>query len=159
VNAAQTSGFLSLAGVALRTSATKADLRKPEWAYRFWRAGHDKTVRAVQVFHAMRRIDRIKSLIIQGRPLMDYVSSEYGMALVLDQHVNRPGHVVATLEAALTGLPVPSTWSNADEAAFLDRYLAKRASTTMTHSTERAEAIHTAVVSGDLSAGRGSFVG
>ena len=67
-------------------------------------------------------------------------SSEYGVALLLDEHVNRPGHVPGTLGAALrqlttgSGLPDPTGWTDADEAKLLDLYLEARNGTSMTAS-------------------------
>ena len=39
---------------------------------------------------------------LEGRPICDFITSEYGVALLLDQHVNRRGDVITTLVEALT---------------------------------------------------------
>ena len=85
------------------------------------------------------------------------------MALLLDQHVNRPGNVPSTLAAAVnqfinaTGKSDPSVWTDQDEAALLDIYIQRRSTTSMTDSTKRANQIRQAVNSGLASAKRGSF--
>jgi hypothetical protein len=53
------------------------------------------------VAHAGGRIARFADKPVHGHPLRSWCSSELGMALLLDQHVNRPGHVLATLDTAL----------------------------------------------------------
>jgi hypothetical protein len=144
----------------LATAADKARLRGPEWAYRFWRAGHDDTVRQAQVEHAMARIDRFYGAAVAGATVREYVTSEYGVALLLDEHVNRPGHVPGTLAQAVgafvqaTGRNDPAQWGDADEAGLLEHYLAARARTTMTNSDARARAI---ADGGTASTARGSF--
>jgi hypothetical protein len=49
-------GYLVLNNQRLDTSDKKEVLRKPLWAYRFWRAAHDSGVRRVQVMLAMERV-------------------------------------------------------------------------------------------------------
>ena len=93
-------GFLVLDGQALNTPTRKSVLRKPIWGYRFWRAGHDTDVRACEIEHAMARIDvfyRGARSVLGGKAVSDFITSELGVALLLDQHVNRPGHVPKTL--------------------------------------------------------------
>jgi hypothetical protein len=160
-------GFLALGGQRLADADAKAVLRQPIWAYRFWRAAHDPAMRRCQVEHAMARVDvfyRLPRPALGGRAVSDYVSSEYGVALLLDEHVNRPGHVPGTLGAALRqlttggGLPDPAGWTDADEAKLLDLYLEARQGTSMTDSEARADRISQAADAGQLSRRRGSFV-
>jgi hypothetical protein len=156
-------GYLTLNGQRLGTVAAKIVLRQPIWAYRFWRAGHDPAVRRCEVEHAMARVDvfyRLPRPQLSGRAVGDYVTSEYGVALLLDEHVNRPGHVPGTLASALAKLGDrgdPASWTDADEAALLERYIEARNATTMTNSEERAAAIGDALDAGRLSSQRGSF--
>jgi hypothetical protein len=158
-------GFLVLEGQTLNTGAKKKVLRENIWAYRFWRAAHDQEVRRAQIALAMSRVGTFYPVPIPGRSqkLSDYISSEYGVALLLDEHVNRPGHVPKTLLAAVTafvsggGRKDPKTWTTADESKVLDLYLVKRAQTNMTDSDKRAAATLKHVESGNLSAERGSF--
>jgi hypothetical protein len=153
-----------LDGRRLGDADAKGVLCRPVWAYRFWRAGHDPAVRRCQVEHAAARVDvfyRPPRARLGGRPLSDFVTSEYGVALLLDEHVNRPGHVPGTLAAALDGLPArgrdPAAWTDEDEAALLGRYVAARNATGMTSPQERAATIGRAVAAGWLSPRRGSF--
>jgi hypothetical protein len=100
---------------------------------------------------------------ILGRPVADYVTSQYGVALLLDQHVNRPGHVPKILEQAINrfysqgGSKTPESWSIADELRVLDIYLELRHQTSMTDSRQRAQRTLDAVRLGLASDQRGSF--
>lgn len=160
-------GFFSLNGAIVKTAADKGTkLRTLPMAYRFFRAGQDDRMRAVEVEYAASRIDlfyRDDHHKINNRFVGDFVSSEFGVALILDQHVNRPGNVPGTLAGAVnqfvaaTGKNDPSTWTDQDEARVLNIYIQRRASTGMTDSTGRADKIRQAVDSGLASAQRGSF--
>jgi hypothetical protein len=159
-------GFFSLNGTTLKTPQQKSQLRTLDWAYRFWLSGQDDTVRQAQVEHAMSRVDlfyRCPRCLINTRFVGDYVSSEYGVALLLDQHVNRPGHVPGTLARAVAtlvgqlGADAPQGWQNTQEQRLLDLYLANRAQTSMTDSNARAQRILQAVNAGLASNKRGSF--
>ena len=161
-------GYMVLNTRRLDTPDSKDVLRRPIWAYRFWRAAHDPGVRRSQVNHSMERVDlfyKVPQPTLEGKLISDFVNSEYGVALLLDEHVNRPGHVPPTLVAALktfndqTGKGNPAGWTTADEGALLKLYLQARAGTNMTDSQKRADAIHDAVGDGRLSVERGSFVG
>ena len=157
-------GKFVLDGATLATAAAKEKLRTLEWAHRFWLAGHDDAVRAVQVKQAMDRLQvfyRSPKHQIRGLAIADYVSSECGVALLLDQHVNRPGHVPKTLRAAveaLAGLPAdPAKWTDTHERKLLQKYIELRAATNMTDSNKRAQVVLEAVGDGIISDARGSF--
>jgi hypothetical protein len=160
-------GFFSLNGSVVRTAADKqAKLRTLEWAFRFFRAGHDDVMRQAEIEYAASRIDlfyRDASHKVRNLFVADFVSSEFGVALLLDQHVNRPGHVPSTLATAVNqfisagGKADPSTWTDQDEANVLNIYIQRRKSTSMTDSDARADRIRQAVNKGLASAKRGSF--
>jgi Putative peptidoglycan binding domain len=158
-------GAFAIDGVALDSAAAKEGLRTLEWAHRFWLAGHNDTVRAVQIRQAMDRLGifyRSPRHVINGRTVADYVSSELGVALLLDQHVNRPGHVPKTLRSAIERmgrrLPSdPSTWGDAHERDLLHEYVDLRSATNMTDSTKRAQVVFEALAEGTISDRRGSF--
>jgi hypothetical protein len=116
--------------------------------------------------YAASRIDlfyRDASHKINNRFIADFVSSEFGVALILDQHVNRPAHVPQTLAGAVTqfinstGKSDPTNWTDADELNLLNIYIARRANTSMTDSTDRANRVRQAVTNGLASDRRGSF--
>jgi hypothetical protein len=158
-------GRFALDGTVLRTAVQKARLRTLDWAYRFWLAGHNDVVRRVQIEHAAGRIDdfyRNPRKTIGQRFVADYVTSEYGVALILDQHVNRPGHVPRTLAQAVRAtapeLGPPEAWGTAEEQRLLDRYLDLRHATLMTSSAKRAQETQRVVARGLASDQRGSFV-
>jgi hypothetical protein len=157
-----TSGFLTISDSVLRTPAAKAQLRSAAWAYRFWRAGHDEIVRSCQLALAASRIDGFLHRPVDGRTVGDFMTSEYGVALVLDEHVNRPGHVPATLARAVAALPAkagaPTRWGDAEEGDLIRRYTLARNATNMTDAANRAARIADCVRDGRLSAARGSFV-
>lgn len=159
-------GFFSLNGTTLKTAAQKGQLRTLEWAYRFWLSGQDDTVRQVQIEHAIGRVNlfyKNKNAKIVDRFVADYVTSEFGVALLLDQHVNRPGHVPGTLSRAVDKLVAqlgannPATWTDTQERKLLDIYIDLRAGTSMTDSTKRANTIRAAVTAGLASDKRGSY--
>lgn len=159
-------GFFKLNGTLLNTEALKAPLRSHLWAYRFWRAAHDREVRRAYVRVAIDRIPIFYEAPIAkfgGRPLSDFVTSEEGVAHLLDQHVNRPGHVPNTIIAAIdavvaaTGKTNPSIWSDAEERETIARYLKLREATSMTDPAIRAQRIKVCVETGSLSDRRGSF--
>lgn len=151
-------------GRELKAANDKAFLRSADWAYRFWRAGHHPSVREAQVAHAGGRIARFADNPVHGHPLRSWCSSELAMALLLDQHVNRPGHVPGTLETALGRLLAagnvpadPVQWHDADEKRLIDRYIIDRAATSMTHSDKRASALFQLAKAGKLATSRHSF--
>ena len=152
---------LLLRGVPFRTSQEKDALRDVGWAYRFWRAGHHPSMRACQFDLAASRIELFLNEPTAGRPVRDWLSSELGIALVLDEHVNRPGHVPGTLGSAVAAIGAastdPSSWSKGDEGRLIDAYLEARATTSMTDSQKRAEEITHFVRQGQLSDARASF--
>lgn len=156
-------GYFTLDGETLKTEPQKEKLRTLEWAYRFWRAGHHDLMRVVEIKQAMDRITLFYDSPrhqINHRPVADYVTSEYGVALLLDQHVNRPGHVPQTLEKAVAqmeGAEDPQHWSNDDEQRLLELYVDLRAGTSMTDSNKRAHTLSEAVGNGIISNRRGSF--
>ena len=154
-------GFLTLSGAPLKAAADKEQLRAAEWAYRFWRAGQDATVRACELELAAARIPGFLRLAVSGHSVGDWLSSEYGVALVLDEHVNRPGHVPGTLRTAIQEMGQgadPANWADDEEAALIERYIAARNATSMTDPAQRAIAIGDCVHAGELSDHRGSFV-
>ncbi|MBI5591033.1 MAG: SH3 domain-containing protein [Deltaproteobacteria bacterium] len=160
-------GYFSLNNVLLATVEAKSTLRSLPWAYRFWSAGHDDNVREVQTIHAMERIDlfyRNERWRIRGFYVGDYITSECGVALLLDQHVNRPGHVPATLAKATDALANeidmehPERWGKDEEGLLLKKYLELRSRTSMTDSESRAGRILKKVSTGSISDQRNSYV-
>jgi hypothetical protein len=154
-------GQFTLNGQALQSDADKNQLRQAAWAYRFWRASHGDPMRAAQLDLAASRISRFIGDTCAGFTVGQWLTSEYGIALVLDEHVNRPGHVPGTLAAGIAeiGATDPTGWATADEQKLIAAYLDKRAATTMTNSQQRAASIQSAVTRGVLSDARGSFQG
>ncbi|MEI9903430.1 MAG: SH3 domain-containing protein [Asticcacaulis sp.] len=159
---ATVTGYVSLAGKTLKTAAAKAPLRTAEWAYRFWRSGFSTDMRTAELKLAGSRFARFSALPALGHTVGQWMSSEHAMALMLDEHINRPGNVPKTLVTALTklypgGPPNPAGFSDQDEARLIAQYLLARAKTTMTDSDKRALAIAEACHRGELSTTRGSF--
>jgi hypothetical protein len=160
-------GFLSLNGVAVKTAADKEHkLRTLEMAFRFFKSGQNDTMRRVEIEHAASRIDlfyRDAGHRVNGRFVADFVTSEFGVALILDEHVNRPGHVPGTLTGAVqqfiasTGRADPAVWTTPDERRLLDIYIQRRNGTNMTDSANRADRVRQAVAAGVISDARGSF--
>ena len=162
-----TIGFLSLRDTRLDSPESKAPLRAAEWAYRFWRAAHDDTVRICQIDLAVARIDAFydDAITLPGggttRNINQYITSELGVSLLLDEHVNRPGHVPDTLKNGITDYVKgtrradPFVWTDDDEKKVIQAYIRIRNGTNMTDSQKRADKI---TQSGQVSAQRGSFI-
>jgi hypothetical protein len=157
-------GFLSLNNAPLRTPGDKQVLRSAQWAYRFWRAGHVDSIRRAQADLAAERIRLVCGMTIPGRGTVGaWLTSEHGVALVLDEHINRPSHVPATLAKALDDMIAagasndPTTWTGAQEAELIRRYIAERNTTSMTGSAKRADQIAGCVLSGLIADTRGSY--
>jgi hypothetical protein len=164
--ASATTGRLILNGTLLDTAAEKEQLRQVKWAYRFWRAGQHDAVRLAQFEFAAGRIKRFIDANTSGRPLQAWINSELGIAQLLDEHTNRPGHVPGTVELGLkaefgTSLPDPAGWTRGDERTLLAAYVAARNTrpkSRMTDSAARAQRIQAMADAGKLSIERGSFV-
>jgi len=156
-------GALVLDGEPLDAADKKERLRTLDWAYRFWLAGHDGTMRTVEVKQAMDRVSifyRSSKHAINGHLIADYVKSEVGVALLLDQHVNRPGHVPRTLAAAVQQVNAPAdpaVWTDDHERDLVHTYIELRAATSMTDSDKRAQNVLEAAARGLVSTRRGSF--
>lgn len=159
-------GRLVLNRALLDTAEEKQQLRDVKWAYRFWRAGQHDAVRLAQFDFAAGRVRRFIDADTLGRPLREWIRSELGIAQLLDEHTNRPGHVPGTLERGLralfgSDLPDPSRWKSTDERKLIAAYLKARharVTSRMTDSEARAGRIAKLVEQGKLSDLRGSFV-
>jgi hypothetical protein len=159
-------GYFKLNGDILNKPEKKSYLRTLHWAYRFWLAGQNNDVREVQTLHAASRIECFyheEKKMVGSFFVSDFATSEYFAALLLDQHVNRPGHVPKILAhsvAALDGvidINNPSGWGDDEEKILINKYLELRADTSMTHSQRRAETVYKRVKDGTISDKRGSF--
>ena len=161
-------GWLSINGTRLVTEAQKNLMRQPIWALRFAIAGMDALVQSVQVLQAISRLDRFyfsPSQSLQGFALSQLLSSEYAVALLLDQHVNRPSHVIGCVADAIarSGL-TPARLANSstdNEAVIIQNYLTLRETyggvNAMTKSRERANLIRQEIVKSNLSTQKFSF--
>ncbi|MEL7533386.1 MAG: hypothetical protein AAFN10_18880, partial [Bacteroidota bacterium] len=159
---------LMLNGTQIDTADLKEQFRSNEWAFIFSKALQDKRIRAAQLEHYMERINTFYRND-NYRPQKKYfiselVSSEYGLALLLDHHVNRPGHLMTKwkrdfLGKALTnsGLTNPEVWTTAEEKQFIEAYLILRNASNMTHAKQRADRILRYLELDLLSDQRGSF--
>jgi hypothetical protein len=162
-------GFFSVNGVPIHTPVDKEKkLRTLDRAFQFFQAGQNDVMRQVEVEQAASRIDlfyRDASHRIRGRFIADFMTSEAGVAMILDEHVNRPGHVPGTLAGAVNqlisilGNDNPTAWTDQDERKLIDLYIQKRNQTSMTDSQNRANRIRQAVAAGLASDRRGSFQG
>lgn len=158
-------GRFALRGQMIRSPADKAQLRQAPWAFYFWRAGQDPAVQAMEVKHALSRLEQFydtRSYTAAGHRISELVTSEYGVGLILDNHVNRPAYVKRCLEKALTrtGLHNPSGWGTAEERKLIDSYLDIRAThggSPMTDAAKRARVTKKYLDRGVISDRRGSF--
>lgn len=158
-------GRFSFGGRLIRTAADKAPLRTAPWAFYFWRAGQDPAVQAMEFKHALARLEWFydtDDYTADGHRISQLVTSEYGVALLLDNHVNRPAHVRKILAEALarTGLPDPKSWGTEEERKLIAAYLDIRVTygrPAMTDAPERAKRTKSYLTKGLISDGRDSF--
>lgn len=159
-------GYFSLRGSKIKTPAAKAQLRQAPWAFYFWLAGQDPAIQAMEIKHALARLDQFYStdryMVDNKYRVSDLVTSEYGVGLILDNHVNRPAYVKACLARALTqtGLPNPGAWGTEEERKLIDAYLKIRVSygrSPMTDAEKRARVTKKYLKNGAISDRRGSF--
>ena len=168
VDVGRKTGWFSYRGKKLVSDADKAMLREPIWTYRFARAGADIEVRAAQIVHAINRINQfyfVKSSQLDGYALADLITSEYGVALLLDSHVNRPGYVRGCVAEALNRSHLTaaqmSSGGDEEERRVLNNYLEimeTYGKWPMTDARQRAAVTRGYVVDDIISAKRGSFV-
>jgi LysM repeat protein len=161
-------GFITLNNVVQNTDARKTAFRNNNWALRFALAGKEPAICAVQVLHAINRFNRfyfVKDADFGGLSINDMLSSEYAASLLLDQHVNRPGHVKAVVAAALSQANfTPQQIANgtdADELKVINKYLAIRKTfgkSPMTNSDTRAKVVQHFLDKGLIKATKKSFV-
>lgn len=160
-------GWLSLDGSRLVTAQEKNQLRDYAWVLRFARAGADRRIQAVQVLHAITRLDGFyfqSQADLDGYTLAQLVSSEYGVALLLDNHVNRPGYVLRTVAVGMQQAQLRAAQLAAGgtevERRFLHHYLIARETygrNPMTHARERADVTRRYLGNGIISDAKGSF--
>ena len=139
-------GYFILNEKRIDTPQEKEVFRTAGWGYRFWLACQNPAVQAIQIEHAISRLKTFyyKTRSINGLYAMsDIITSEYGVALILDNHVNRPGYVAKCITQALqeTGLSNPTDWTTTEERQVLDAYLRIRETfgkSPMTHADKRA---------------------
>ncbi|MBF0450087.1 MAG: SH3 domain-containing protein [Candidatus Magnetomorum sp.] len=158
-------GYFLLNNKRLNTEDQKEKLRDLNIIYRFWLAAHDDDMRHVQIKHAIARIKTFyqnEKLMIGRNIIEEIISSEYGVALLLDQFVYGPGQLLSCLESAVKILKKkgiskkPERWTSEDERELIKNYLKSR-ETVMTDSNNRAGKIYVKVQSGELSNERHSF--
>ena len=90
------------------------------------------------------------------------ITSEYGVGLILGNHVNRPGYVKPCLEKVLNeaNLPEPSLWTTEEEMELSNGYLpirVKYGKYPMTDANKRAEVTKKYLENGTISSQQDSF--
>ena len=157
-------GFVTLNGKKINRAQDKAQFRSGEWSFVFWKGGNtNKYIKAIQVEHALSRLKTFYwKMKINGFPIADIITSEYGVGLILDNHVNRPGYVKPCIRKAMqeTGLMNPKTWGKREEQRVIEAYVRIRATyggSPMTHANKRAAVTKKYVTNGLISMERNSF--
>lgn len=136
-----TYGFISLNGEKIQNRTVKETFRSSEWVYRFWRAGLDQKVQATEISHGLSRLKNFYwKWKIHGFALSEIITSEYGVGLILDNHVNLPLLVKLAVRDAMTetGLMNPTNWTTVEEERLIEAYLKKRAQTLYRTEEDRA---------------------
>ena len=167
VDVGSKTGWFSYRGEKLVSAADKSVLREHIWAYRFARAGADIEVQAAQIRHAVNRINQFYftgSSKLKGHSLAELITSEYGVALLLDNHVNRPGYlhscVAAALERSNLTAEELARGGDEEEQLVIKNYLDVRETYgkyPMTDARQRASVTRGYVVDGIISTNRGSL--
>lgn len=162
-----THGHIVLHGQTINTEKEKSQFRSPRWCFHFWKAGQDRLVQTVSLMHAFSRINVFhhdSNYQVNGHDIAAIVTSEYGMALILDNHVNRPAYIKPCLTKAMemVGLAEtdPRTWDTSEERALLAEYLdirTKHGRSPMTDAKKRARVTKKYLTRGIISDERGSF--
>ncbi|MEM6348716.1 MAG: peptidoglycan-binding domain-containing protein [Bacteroidota bacterium] len=169
----EVNGYMSYNGTVLRSTSSKEQFRSIDWAFRFWEAGLDPRVQIVEILHGLSRIYSFyhhSSYTPLNKFYIDQlVTSEYGVALLLDHHVNRPGHLMkyaigkkdiigqAMKDAKLENTN-PAQWTMNEEMALINAYIPLRLASSVTHADKRTDVVQSAFQRGELSAERGSFM-
>jgi len=167
VDVNQKVGWFSHRGKKLIDTVDKTMLRDHVWAYRFARAGSDIEIQAIQILHAINRFKHFyftRSSKLDGYALSDLLTSEFGVALLLDNHVNRPGYVHACVSDALQKSNLTaaemSRSGDTEEQMVIHKYLEIRETFgryPMTDARHRAYITRGYVVDGFISAQHDSF--
>ena len=165
INVNDVYGNFTLNGKKLSTSADKEQLRSYEWVFYFWKAGQDSLVKSIQIQHALSRLNsfyRTNNVKVNGHFISDLVTSEYGVGLLLDNHVNRPAYVKQCIKKAMDqeNLSRPKNWGTAEERKLINAYLKIRETYgkyPMTDADRRADVTKKYLDKGIISDKRGSF--
>jgi len=159
-----TYGFITLRGELISRHKQKEGFRSPEWGFRFWHAGQDPRIQAVEIEHALSRLHNFywkENPKLKGHSLAKLINSEYGVAQLLDQNVNRGVDVYFTVGEVLDGFDLNniSNWSDEDEQRLIEKYLKRREQTKMHDPKGRAGRIRELAGEGgnQLSMRRGTF--
>ncbi|MCB0595520.1 MAG: peptidoglycan-binding protein [Lewinellaceae bacterium] len=159
-----TYGFITLRGNPVSAKTEKEQFRSPEWGFRFWHAGQDPRIQAVEIGHALSRLNNFywkERPELNGHTLAELINSEYGVALLIDQNVNRGIDVYSSVGDVLDGFRLSNIkdWGDEEEERLIDKYLRKRERTKMHDPQGRAGRIHEVAGEGDgrLSKRRGTF--
>ncbi len=158
-------GWLSLNNKRLSSAGDKSQLRQSIWSLRFALAGMDTAVQSVQVLHAINRLEQFYFRpwsSLGGLAPSQILTSEQGVAIMLDLDVNRPAYTVACLKEALStvGITAAQAAQGNYEGALIRAYANIRTNYgnfPMTHGAERAGRIAEMVQNGRLSNARSSF--
>ncbi|HED37737.1 MAG TPA: peptidoglycan-binding protein [Ignavibacteria bacterium] len=165
INTNNVSGNFTLNGKKLSTPEDKEILRSYEWVFYFWKSGRDTLIKSIQIQHALSRLNRFyrtDKVKVNGHFISDLVTSEYGVGLLLDNHVNRPAYVKPCIEQAMnqTNLTSPQNWGTAEEQKLINAYLKIRETYgryPMTDANKRAAVTKKYLDKGIISDKRGSF--
>ncbi len=165
INTNNVTGYFTLNGNKLSTPEDKEILRSYEWVFYFWKSGQDSLVKSIQIQHALSRLNRFyrtNNVKVNGHFISDLVTSEYGVGLLLDNHVNRPAYVKPCIEKAMnqTNLKKPKNWGTAEERKLIKAYLKIRETYgkyPMTDADKRADVTKKYLDKGIISDKRGSF--
>lgn len=158
-----TYGYLTLNSQLVKTTTQKTAFRDPRWAFIFWKAAQDPVIQAFEIEHAIARFKNFywvkNQKYLNGHTIAEYITSEYGVALLIDQNVNRPNDVFVYTRKALdaTGLKNPENWTTTEERQLINKYIELRNDSAMWDPKNRAARTTEFVKKGIISDERNSF--
>ena len=98
-----TSGYLLLNDTIRDNAELKAVFQQPEWAFVFWKAAQDKVVLQAEIEQMESRLNKILNTRVAGSPISEIITSEYGIAALLDYSLGNPYSVDDRLTEAIEG--------------------------------------------------------
>lgn len=171
----KTQGYMTYNGQLIKTPKVKNQFRALPWCFVFRNSGFNPKIKGLEVIHALERLKQFywrentsgkytpsSAKHVFPFKLSEVMTSEYGVALLVDNHVNRPGYVVSCVALAMAeiGENGQSNWDTDKERRLIQAYLNIRTTYgkyPMTDAAHRAERTTKYLTKGIISDEHNSF--